>query len=76
VKFFYDSDETGRKKSMEKINQGYEVFLWTKFINENQLPFRKKWDLNDCLLYFHQNNIKTPDFEQYFSKDPLDMIDI
>ncbi|MFA5154758.1 MAG: hypothetical protein WC554_19590, partial [Clostridia bacterium] len=76
VKYFYDFDDTGRKKSMEKLNQGYEVFLWTKFISNNNLPYRKKWDVNDAILYFHQKNIKVPNFEEYFSNDPLDIIDI
>jgi len=76
IRLFFDDDKDGRNKSIEHINEGHEVFLWTKFKTKFELPDRKKWDLNDCLIYFHENKIKTPDFNVYFSNDPLDIIDI
>jgi predicted RNA-binding Zn-ribbon protein involved in translation (DUF1610 family) len=76
IRYWYDDDETGRHKSIQKINDGDEVFLWTKLKNDFELPVRKKWDLNDVLIYFRDKNIKTPNFNDYFSDDELDIIDI
>ena len=76
VRYFYDDDPTGNGQSMEKLNEGEPVFLWTKFRQDFGLPHRKKWDLNDALLYFKEKNLDVPDFERYFSDNPLDMIDI
>ena len=30
LKFFYDNDNTGHKKSVEKLSNGFPVFLWEK----------------------------------------------
>ena len=76
VQYWYDADSTGQEKSIQKLNDGEKVFLWVKLINDLGLPYRKKWDLNDCILYCNNNKIKTPNFEQYFSNNPLDIIDI
>lgn len=76
IRYFYDDDVTGRKKSIEKINNQESVFLWTKFKNENNIPNRKKWDLNDMLIYGKENNIKFPLFDNYFSDNSLDILDI
>jgi len=76
LRYFFDDDKTGRDRALEKINEGEQVFLWTKFKQENGLPFRKKWDLNDALIWFKENNKRAPLFDQYFSSDPLDSIDI
>jgi predicted RNA-binding Zn-ribbon protein involved in translation (DUF1610 family) len=76
VRFFYDSDKTGIEKSIEKINEEQEVFLWQKFLNDINAPHRNKWDINDIYIWAKENNIKLPSFENYFSNNPLDIIDI
>ena len=76
VRYFYDSDKNGRKKSLEKIDNEKEVFLWEKLKRDLELPDRPKWDLNDLMIYLRNNNVKTPYFENYFSKNKLDAIDI
>ena len=76
IRYFYDDDTTGIRKSIEKINDGCEVFLWTKLKNDLELPVRKKWDLNDVLIYLQEKGIKPPNFNDYFSDDELDIIDI
>jgi len=76
VRYFYDSDETGKKKSLKYIDQKQEVFLWDRLINQMELPHKNKWDFNDLLIYIKKNNMKTPLFDYYFSRDPLDAIDI
>jgi len=76
VRYWYDDDKAGRNKSLEKINNGEEVFLWNKLKYDYGLPYRKKWDLNDLLIYFKTKNTKPPYFDEYFSDDELDIIDI
>ena len=76
LRFFYDDDKTGIRKSIEKINEGDEVFLWSKLKADLELPYRKKWDLNDLLIYLHEKGLKAPNFNDYFSDDELDIIDI
>ena len=61
---------------IQKLNEGETVFLWTKLINDLSLPYRKKWDLNDCLLWLKAEYKDVPNFEEYFSNDPLDIIDV
>ena len=76
VQYFFDDDQTGRKRSLEHIDKNESVFLWDKFKRENGLPFRNKFDLNDVLIWSKENNINLPSLDLYFSNDPLDSIDI
>jgi len=76
IRHWYDDDKDGRQKSIEKINEGESVFLWNKFRNDFSLPYRAKWDLNDALIWLKDNGIKPPNFNEYFSNDKLDIIDI
>lgn len=76
LRYWFDDDKDGREESIKKLNEGGEVFLWTKIRTDFELPARKKWDLNDLMIWFRDNNIKPPNFNQYFSHDTLDIIDI
>lgn len=76
VRYFYDNDDTGRRKSIEHLNNEEEVFLWGKFINLLELPYRNKWDWNDFLIWAHKNHKQIPLIDSFFSRDPLDIIDI
>jgi hypothetical protein len=76
VKYWYDYDKTGVKKSIEYIEKSQPVFLWSKFIQDYELPNRPKWDFNDFVIYAKDHGIKIPNFNKYFSNDPLDILDI
>lgn len=76
VRYWFDDDKTGKEMSIEKINNNEEVFLWGKYKEVLGLPYRKKWDLNDVIIWSKQNNIKLPDANNFFSKDSFDIIDI
>jgi predicted RNA-binding Zn-ribbon protein involved in translation (DUF1610 family) len=76
LRYFFDDDKTGRKKALQKIDRGDYVFLWGKFRNDNQLPYRTKWDLNEVAVWFKENGKKVPILEPYFSNDPLDAMDV
>lgn len=76
LRYLYDKDITGVKKSIEHINNNEEVFLWEKYLRDVNAPYRKKWDITDIFVWAKENNIRLPHFDKYFSKDPLDSIDI
>ena len=76
VRYWNDDDKTGRNKSLQLINGGKSVFLWTRLKSQLELPHRRKWDLNDLMIYLKKNNKPVPNFELFFSDDPLDAIDI
>ena len=76
LRYFLDDDMEGRKKSIELLEEGNSVFLWSQFRREYGLPWRKKWDLNDVLIWARDNNVKIPGFDQYFSNDLLDALDL
>ena len=73
-RYFLDSDSSGREKSQKLLTEGESVFLWKKFLSENGFPERDKWDLNDVVIYAHNNGMKNKNLEGYFSSDKLDMI--
>jgi hypothetical protein len=76
IKYLYDKDMTGVKKSIEHINKGDEVFLWERFLKDINAPEKKKWDVNDIMIWAKNNNIKLPNVLNYFSNNELDIIDI
>ena len=75
-RWFLDSDEVGREKAREFLQKGEEVFLWSKFLRENNFPDRDKWDLNDIVNYVRKNGIKIKRLDNYFSSEKWDIIDI
>jgi len=34
IRFFYDNDKTGLKKSLQMLNEGQKVFLWEKLFKD------------------------------------------
>lgn len=75
--WLFDNDETGRKHAIEKLNNNEQVFMWDNLMRDLGLPRRKKWDVNDVIMWMHQNGInKKIDWLSYFSDDPLDMLSI
>jgi len=73
-RFFLDGDSSGLQKSQKLLQEGESVFLWKKFLSENGFPKKDKWDLNDIVIYAHQNDMKIKNLEGYFSSDKWDMI--
>jgi hypothetical protein len=73
---FLDFDKTGIEKSMSLLAEGEEVFLWTLFIKENNLPENRKWDLNSLVMYLRKNEKKVKRLENYFSSEKWDMINV
>jgi hypothetical protein len=75
-RWFLDSDKVGRVKARELLEEGEQVFLWSKFLKENTFPERDKWDLNDVVDYLRSTGKKIKRLDNYFSSDKWDIIDI
>jgi len=44
IRYMFDNDVTGKKKMMEKLRRGKEIFMWTKFLDDTRLDLRyDKW---------------------------------
>lgn len=82
--FVYDSDKTGNMHALEKLNQGYNVFMWNKFKKDIGLPDlnpysnnKTKWDINDVIIWCRDNNYKEKIYwSKYFTNNILDGMDI
>jgi hypothetical protein len=75
-RWLLDSDVAGKEKARALLQNGEEVFLWDKFLRENNFPERDKWDLNDVVNYARKNKIKIKKLDNYFSSEKWDIIDI
>lgn len=76
MRYLFDDDVTGRKHALEKLDEGYSVFMWDKLKQDLELPHRDKWDINDLMIYCSENKIRIPNLDKYFSNDNLDSLDI
>lgn len=75
-RYLFDADKTGKEHAIEHLNNGEFVFLWEKYLKENGVPSKKKWDVNDLVIWADNNKVKLTKFDQYYSNDPLDLMDI
>ena len=83
LRYFYDNDNEGDKKSIEKLDQGRQVFLWGKlfkFLEQKKKPsdpysymdrIKKIKDLNK-LAEILPNPYKTLSLHKFFSCDEMD----
>lgn len=83
LRFFYDNDNTGNKKTLEKIEKGNKVFLWQKlleYIVENKKsndPYKLKYRINNikdlnALAELMPNPYEKFQLEDFFSRDIYD----
>jgi hypothetical protein len=76
ARYFYDNDATGREWSVRRITEGKSVFLWRKYIEENELlDYQHKIkDLNDLLIFIRRARKPHKRFVDYFSDSRYDAI--
>lgn len=76
-RYFYDNDAAGYKKALLRIQEGYPVFLWKKYLKDHE-PYLnvslKIKDLTDLIGLAKSKNIKLKPFSKYFSEDKYDAI--
>ena len=73
-RYLFDSDKTGREHTIEKLKEGYPVFMWEKYIEDAGLPNKRKWDMNDVVIYAVEKGVSLPSIEGYFTDDELNLI--
>jgi hypothetical protein len=73
IRYWYDWDKAGIDKSMELLGEGKMVFNWGKFLEEHEITKNRKWDLNDLVIYLRSSGKKIRRFDNYFTKDVLDL---
>lgn len=80
IRFFFDNDNIGKRKSTEWLKKGFKVFLWEKLVNDLATKEKdphafKNWfnynikDLNKLQQVF---NIHYTKLYKYFSNDIFD----
>ncbi len=75
--YVYDSDEAGNKHAIEKLKNGQQTFMWEKIKKDYLLPQRKKWDINDFIIWCKLNNKNIPKlWKPYFTNNKLDILEI
>lgn len=82
IRFFYDNDRVGNRKSLSKLKSGYSVFLWNKLFDTISKGDQKKKymlqnnikDLNDLVKASKENVVEKYNLEQYFSVDEFDKL--
>jgi len=82
VRFFYDNDNVGTKKSIEKMKEGYSVFLWDKLFKDiSKGDYKKEYqlknkikDLNDLAKITKGDVFDKFKLNDYFSIDEFDKI--
>lgn len=73
-RWIYDNDKTGKTAAIDRCNNGETVFLWTKYLSENNIIGIK--DYTDLWIYCKSKDIKIPNIENYFSQSQYDIYDI
>lgn len=74
VRYMFDNDKTGRGKMIEKLKKGKSVFMWSKFLKENNLDKYNIKDLNDLMLKcFELKSNAHKQINNYFTSNQLDL---
>jgi hypothetical protein len=67
-----DNDETGKQRSIDLLIRSEKVFLWNKFIKENNFPNVK--DLNELCVKINKPNFSFKELEKYFTNSIYDKV--
>ena len=73
-RWIYDNDKTGKTAAINRCNNGETVFLWTKYLSENNITGIK--DYTDLWIHCKSINMHVPNIENYFSQSQYDIYDI
>lgn len=82
LRFFFDNDNIGYKKSYQWLKKGYKVFIWQKLINDLAKEHKdvykfKIWfkneikDLNNLMKHY---NLNPKELNKYFSNSMVDIL--
>ena len=76
VRYMFDDDKPGREHAIEKLQEGYQVFMWENYRKDLGMPARRKTDMNDVVVWCKKNNVKMLQTDNYFSENEFDLINI
>ena len=75
VRYMFDNDKPGKTKMLEKLKNGKQVFVWSKFLTEYNLDKYHKpiKDLNDLVIAsWRDKNQGIKNLDSYFTNSKLD----
>jgi len=73
LRFFFDNDETGLKKTIEILKEKKYAFVWEKYLKDNNINEKIK-DLTDLLVYIKKHpNQKFTKISNYFFNSLYDL---
>lgn len=77
-RYLLDFDKSGIEKTKKLLLEGKTVFMWKKFIRDNNLKLnlKNKIDLNDFIIFVKKNKIdmSSLNMENYFTNKKLDCL--
>ncbi len=77
TRFMFDYDKSGIQKSIQLLKEGFSVFMWSKFFQENfgleSFLDKEKVDFSDVVMYGKKHN-KNFDYNKYFTNNPLNVL--
>jgi hypothetical protein len=74
IRYWLDNDDIGKQYSKELLGDGKKIFLWGKYLKDNNIPtYVKIKDLTDLIFYSKKNRKRLSSFENYFSNSKLDL---
>ncbi len=76
ARYMFDNDKAGKSAMFEKLKKGKRVFLWSKFLKENDLDIYNIKDLNDLVkvCYKYKKPEAFKNLDNYFSNNKLDSL--
>jgi hypothetical protein len=74
VRYMFDNDKTGKAKMIQKLKKGKAVFMWSKFLADNNLDKYNIKDLNELMLKcFELKSTAHKQLNNYFTSNQLDL---
>ncbi len=73
--YLMDSDPPGQAKSLKLLKEGKSVFIWKKFIKDNELPEQRKFDLNEVYIKMNRTEKFTyEELKKYFTNNLINSV--
>ncbi|MDA9262920.1 hypothetical protein OAC86_00370 [bacterium] len=74
VRYMFDNDKTGKAKMIQKLKKGKAVFMWSKFLADNNLDKYNIKDLNELMSKcFELKSNAHKQLNNYFTSEQLDL---
>jgi hypothetical protein len=65
--FLLDNDNDGKQKMNKLLYNKHNVFMWKKFMKHYNIPYQKKWDINDICLYLKKDGFTFNELKIFFT---------